>query len=94
MTGYRIVIQEVDGSEVLTSYIRWIESVQLKGRRKPGSLRDFQPAIRTHLVGFKEASPGIHGAEAGRHRAPEPIRSSPVQLGEEYVKEGAKTISL
>jgi hypothetical protein len=30
MTGYRLVIQEVEGPEVLTSYTKWIESVQLK----------------------------------------------------------------
>ena len=31
MTGYRLVIQEVEDPEVLTSYTRWMESVQLKG---------------------------------------------------------------
>jgi hypothetical protein len=30
MTCYRLVIQEVAGTEILTSYTRWLESVQLK----------------------------------------------------------------
>jgi plasmid replication initiation protein len=30
MTSYRLMIQEVVGTEVLTSYTRWLESVQLK----------------------------------------------------------------
>ena len=30
MTSYRLVIQEVTGAEVLTSYTRWLESVQLR----------------------------------------------------------------
>ena len=30
MTAYRLVIREVEGAEVLTSYTRWLESVQLK----------------------------------------------------------------
>ena len=30
MMSYRLVIREVDGTEVLTSYARWLESVQLK----------------------------------------------------------------
>jgi hypothetical protein len=30
MTSYRLVIQDVAGSEVLTSYTRWLEAVQLR----------------------------------------------------------------
>jgi hypothetical protein len=30
MAAYRLVIQEVEGAEVLTSYTRWLESVRLK----------------------------------------------------------------
>ena len=30
MMSYRLVIREVEGAEVLTSYTRWLESVQLK----------------------------------------------------------------
>ena len=30
MTSYRLVIQEVTGAEVLTSYTRWLESVRLR----------------------------------------------------------------
>ena len=30
MTAYRLVIQEVTGAEVLTSYTRWLECVQVK----------------------------------------------------------------
>ena len=30
MMSYRLVIQEIVGTEVLTSYTRWLESVQLK----------------------------------------------------------------
>jgi hypothetical protein len=83
MTDYRLTIQEVEGPGVLTSYTRWIESGATQGRRKPGSLRDVQPPIRTHLVRVKEAPSELYGAKAGQHRAPEPIRSSPVQLGKE-----------
>jgi exonuclease V gamma subunit len=30
MTSYRVVIREIEGTEVLTSYTRWLESVQLR----------------------------------------------------------------
>jgi hypothetical protein len=63
MMSYRLVIREVEGAEVLTSYTRWLESVQLK-KAKPGSLRNIQPAIRADLAGVKEAPPGVHGYES------------------------------
>jgi hypothetical protein len=33
MTAYRLVIQEVTGAEVVTSYTKWLECVQGEGRR-------------------------------------------------------------
>jgi hypothetical protein len=37
--SYRLVIREVEGAEVLTSYTRWLESVQLKeGKNQPVAL--------------------------------------------------------
>ena len=35
MTAYRLVIQEVTGVEVVTSYTRWLECVQVKEGAEP-----------------------------------------------------------
>jgi hypothetical protein len=35
-----------------------------------------------------EAPSGLHGAEAGQHRAPEPIFAAPLQLGEKVPRGG------
>jgi hypothetical protein len=35
MTAYRVVIQEVTGAEVLTSYTKWLECVQVKEGPEP-----------------------------------------------------------
>lgn len=45
MTAYRVVIQEVTGAEVLTSYTRWLECVQVERRPGAGSLRSLQPTL-------------------------------------------------
>ena len=82
MMSYRLVVREVVGAEVFTSYTRWLECVQVK-EGGAGSLRSIQSAIRADLAGIKETPAGVHGAEAGQHRAAEPVRSPPLQLGEE-----------
>jgi hypothetical protein len=46
MTAYRLMIQEVTGADVMTSYTRWLECVR-KGRHGAGSLRSVQPALRS-----------------------------------------------
>ena len=33
MTSYRLVIQEVAGTEVVTSYTRWVECVQVREQK-------------------------------------------------------------
>jgi hypothetical protein len=35
MTAYRFMIQEVTGTEVVTSYTRWLECVQVKEGEEP-----------------------------------------------------------
>jgi DNA ligase D-like protein (predicted ligase) len=43
MTAYRLMIQEVTGAEVLTSYTRWLECVQVKGGAEPEIYVAFSP---------------------------------------------------
>jgi hypothetical protein len=49
MLAYRVVIQEVTGPEVLTSYTRWLECVQVKGRPGAGSSSRSHSADRPWL---------------------------------------------
>ena len=43
MTDYRLVIRDVDGAEVLTSYTRWPECVQVKEGPEPEVFVAFSP---------------------------------------------------
>jgi len=44
-TSYRLVIEEIKGSEIITSYTRWVDAVQVRGSGVSGSLSNIQPAI-------------------------------------------------
>ena len=68
MTDYRLVIQEVEGPEVLTSYTRWIESVQLKEGEKQEVYVTFSPRFeriwlesRKRLPDYMEQKPANTG---------------------------------
>jgi hypothetical protein len=43
MTAYRLMIQEVTGVEVVTSYTRWLECVQVKEDTEPEVYVAFSP---------------------------------------------------
>ena len=76
MTGYRLVIQEVEGPEVLTSYTRWIESVQLKEGENQEVYVTFSPRFeriwiesKKRLPDYMERKPGnaaLRTARVGR----------------------------
>jgi hypothetical protein len=76
MTDYRLVIQEVEGPEVITSYTRWIESVQLKEGENQEVYVTFSPrferiwiASKKRLPDYMEQKPGnaaLRTARVGR----------------------------
>ena len=72
MTAYRLVIQDINGAEVVTSYTRWLECVQVKEGPEREVYVAFSPRFE-RMARVKEASLGLHGAEAGQCGAPEPV---------------------
>jgi hypothetical protein len=62
ITSYRLVIEEVTGAEVITSYARWVDAVasEESGLR---SLCNIKSKLRAHLVRIKEAPPGLRCRE-------------------------------
>ena len=64
MTNYRLVIDEIEGSRAITSYTRWVDAVEVRGR-KPRSLPNFQSLLRAHMVRSEEATRRLRCPEAG-----------------------------
>jgi len=94
MTAYRVVIQEVTGSEVLTSYTRWLECVQVKEGPEPEVCVAFSPRFERIWL-------------ESRKRLPEYMAQKPANTGlrsqyalrlyswaKQHVKAGTTSISL
>jgi hypothetical protein len=43
MTWYRLVIEEIKNAEVITSYTRWVDAVEVKGAGNQGVYLTFSP---------------------------------------------------
>jgi plasmid replication initiation protein len=94
MTGYRLVIQEIEDSEVLTSYTRWIESVQLKEGENQEVYVTFSPRFervwlesRKRLPDYMEQKPANTGL-----RSQYALRL--YSWAKKYVGDGTESISL
>jgi plasmid replication initiation protein len=94
MTSYRLTIRDVVGNEVLTSYTRWLEFVQVKEGPEPEVYVAFSPRFERIWL-------------ESRKRLPEYMEQKPANTGlrsqyalrlyswaKKYVEDGAKNISL
>jgi hypothetical protein len=94
MMSYRLVIREVEGAEVLTSYTRWLESVQLKEGKNQEVYVAFNPRFERIWL-------------EARKRLPEYMQQKPANTGlrsqyalrlygwaKKYVEAGSVSISL
>jgi hypothetical protein len=57
MMSYRLVFREVEGAEVLTSYTRWLESVQLKEGKNQEVYVEFNPRFKRIWLESKKRLP-------------------------------------
>jgi plasmid replication initiation protein len=94
MTDYRLVIQDINGAEVLTSYTRWLECVQVKEGPEPGVYVAFSSRFeriwlesKKRLTDYMEQKPGNAGL-----RSQYALRL--YGWAKKYVEDGFKIISL
>jgi hypothetical protein len=94
MTSYRLMIRDVVGNEILTSYTRWLECVQVKEGPEPEVYVAFSPRFKRIWL-------------ESRKRLPEYMEQKPANTGlrsqyslrlyswaKKYVEDGTSTISL
>ena len=82
MTSYRLVIQEVAGTEVVTSYTRWVESVQLREAENQEVYLTFSPRFERIWMESKKRLLDYMEQKPGQYWASKPVVSAAVQLGE------------
>jgi plasmid replication initiation protein len=94
MSDYRLRMDEIKGAEVITSYTRWLESVQARGAEDPEVYLTFSPSFERIWLESKK-------------RLPEYVSQKPANLGlrsqyairlygwaKKNVSDGKKRISL
>jgi hypothetical protein len=93
MTAYRLVIQEVTGAEVVTSYTRWLECVQVKEGPEPEVYVAFSPRFEPIWLESKKRLPDMEKKPANAAlRSQYALRL--YSWAKKYAQVGAKTISL
>ena len=94
MSDYRLVIQEVEGPEVITSYTRWIESVQLKEGENQEVYVTFSPRFERIWIESKKRLPDYMEQKPGNAALRSQYALRLYGWAKKYLEDGAKTIPL
>jgi plasmid replication initiation protein len=94
MTAYRLVIREVEGAEVLTSYTRWLESVQLKEGENQEIYVAFSPRFERIWLESRKRLPEYREQKPANAALRSQYSLRLYSWAKKYVEDGAKTISL
>jgi plasmid replication initiation protein len=94
MTAYRVVIQEVTGAEVLTSYTRWLECVQVKEGPEPEVYVAFSPRFERIWMESKKRLPEYMEQKPANARLRSQYALRLYSWAKQHVDAGARTISL
>jgi plasmid replication initiation protein len=94
MTAYRLMIQEVTGAEVVTSYTRWLECVQLKGDTEPEVYVASSPRFEQIWLESRKRLPEYMEQKPANAALRSQYSLRLYSWAKKYVEDGAKTISL
>jgi plasmid replication initiation protein len=94
MMSYRLVIREVEGAEVLTSYTRWLESVQLKEGENQEVYVEFNPRFERIWLEAKKRLPEYMEQEPANASLRSRYALRLYSWAKKYAEGGAKTVSL
>jgi plasmid replication initiation protein len=94
MTAYRLMIQEVRSAEVVTSYTRWLECIQVKEGTEPEVYVAFSPRFEQIWLESKKRLPEYMEQKPANAMLRSQYSLRLYSWAKRYVEEGAKTISL
>jgi plasmid replication initiation protein len=94
MTAYRLMIQQVMGAEVMTSYTRWLESVQLKEGENQEVYVAFSPRFERIWLESKKRLPEYMEQKPANTALRSQYALRLYSRAKKYVDDGARTISL
>ena len=82
MSDYRVVLEEVKGAELVTTYTRWLETVQVRGVDDQEVYLTFSPRFERIWLESKKRLPEYVAKRPGKYWTLKPVCSSPVRLGQ------------
>jgi plasmid replication initiation protein len=94
MTAYRLMIQEVTSAEVVTSYTRWLEYVQVKGDTEPEVYVAFSPRFEQIWIESKKRLPEYMEQKPASAMLRSQYSLRLYSWAKKYVEDGVKTIPL
>jgi plasmid replication initiation protein len=94
MTSYRLTIRDVVGNEVLTSYTRWLEFVQVKEGPDPEVYVAFSPRFERIWLESKKRLPEYMEQKPANAALRSQYSLRLYNWAKKYVEDGARTISL
>jgi len=94
MTAYRLAIEEVKDSEVITSYTRWLECVQLKEGPEQEVYVAFSPRFERIWLESKKRLPEYMEQKPANASLRSQYALRLYAWAKKYVEDGAKTVSL
>jgi plasmid replication initiation protein len=94
MTAYRLVIQDINGAEVVTSYTRWLECVQVKEGPEQEVYVAFSPRFERIWLESKKRLPEYMEKKPADAALRSQYSLRLYSWAKKYVGDGTKTISL
>jgi plasmid replication initiation protein len=94
MMDYRLVVQDINGAEVFTSYTRWLECVQVMEGPKQEVYVTFSPRFERIWLESKKRLPDYMEQKPGNAELRSQYALRLYSWAKKYVEDGAKTISL
>jgi hypothetical protein len=94
MTSYRLMIRDLVGNEVLTSYTRWLECVQVKEGPEPEVYVAFSPRFERIWLESRKRLPEYMEQKTANTGLRSQYSLRLYSWAKKYVEDGTSTISL
>jgi len=92
--NYRLAIEEIEGSQAVTNYTRWIDTVQVRGTEKPEVCVAFSPRFEHIWLELKKLLPRYLTERPARLRLRSQYSLRLYNWAKSYAPVGSKRISL
>jgi hypothetical protein len=92
--NYRLVIEEIKGSQIITSYTRWIDAVQVSGAENPKVYLTFSPRFEHIWLELKKLLPRYLSDRPAKLRLRSQYSLRLYNWARQYARVGSKRVSL